>query len=326
MRRRDFIALLGGAAAWPVVAQAQQPQSKRPLVGFLGGASFQTARPTIDAFLDGMRELGHVEGRSIDIEYRFADGILSRTPELARQMAQLRPKVILAAVTAGAVASQAAAPDVPIVCPLLSGTDQLGLARTDASPDRNVTGIRSWVDGLPTKLVELARDIVPGAVRIGVLVNASGPFSPVALEILAAGPSTGASLITAEVRATQDLESGFHHFVKDGVTVVVVPADSLFFAERNRIAKLATDARLPAVYGITEHVHAGGLASYGVDFIQNFRRAATFVDKILKGARPHDLPIEFPTKLILAVNLKTAKALGLTMPPMLLARADVVIE
>ena len=273
-----------------------------------------------------MRDLGYIEGQSVEIEYRFADGDLGRLPSLARELSHLNPAVIFAAVTASAVAARTAAPGVPIVCPLLSGTEQLGLSRTDARPDQDVTGIRSWVDGLPTKLIEVAREIVPGAARLGVLVNATGLISPMAKELLAAGPSTGASLISAEVRATKDLDASFRRLVTEGAAVMIVPADSLFFAERHRIAKLAADARIPAICGIPEHVHAGGLASYGVDFIQNFRRAASFVDKILRGAQARDLPIEFPAKLVLAVNLKTARALGLDIPPTLLARADEVIE
>jgi putative tryptophan/tyrosine transport system substrate-binding protein len=324
MRRREFVTLLGGvAAALPLAAQAQQAQNKRPLVGFLGGASFETARPTIDPFLEGMRELGYVTGRSVDFEYRFADGNLARLPDLAHELDQMRPSVILAAVTPAASAARTAAPGVPIVCPLLSGAD---LARTDARPDQNVTGIRSWVDGLPAKLIELARELVPSATRIGVLVNVSGVVSPVAQEILALGPSSGAKLIFAEIRGIGDLEPSLHRLVSERVDAVVVPPDSLLFAQRQHLAKLAADAHLPAIYGIPEHVHAGGLASYGVDFKQNFRRAAFFVDKILKGTRPRDMPIEFPTKLIFAINLKAATALGLNLPPTLLTRADEVIE
>ena len=323
--RRQFIGVLGGAAAWPLAAWAQRVGRTRPLIGFLGGASFQSARPTIDPWLEAMRNSGYVEGHSVDIAHRFAEGDLARLPELARELAQLKPDLIFAAVTPAAVAARHAAPTTPIVCPLLTAPDQLGLSKTDARPDQNVTGIGSHVDGLAGKLIELALELVPGAGRIGVLVNATGPGANTA-EILRGTAGLGASLIPAEVRSIANLERGFRRFSSESVGVVVVPANSLFFAERQRIAKLAVDARMPSVFGIREHVLAGGLAAHGVDFKQNFRRAAVFVDKLLKGARPNELPIEFPTKIDIAVNLKTAKVLGLEIPPTLLARADEVIE
>jgi putative ABC transport system substrate-binding protein len=326
MRRREFITLVGGAAAWPLAARAQRIGRKRPLIGFLGGASFETARPTIDAWLEGMRELGYVAGQSIDIEYRFAEGDYRRLPELARQLAELKPDVILAAVTRSAAAAHEAAPMVPIVCPLLSELEQFRLTPTDARPDQNITGIRMWVEGFAAKQVELAREIVPGASRIGLLVNATGPGPSQLNDILTAGARISASYLRAEVRQIQDLDLAFHRFTDESAAAAVVVADSLFFAERHRIAQLAANARIPTVYGIREHVDAGGLASYGVDYKHNFRRAAQFIDRILKGALPSDLPIEFPTRLTLALNLKAARALGLDIPPTLLARADEVIE
>ena len=292
MGRREFITLLGGAAAaWPFAARAQEKSGrKRPLIGFLGGASFESARPTVGAWLEGMRELGYVAGQSIDIEYRFAEGDYHRLPELARELAQLKPDLILAAVTRGAAAAHGAAPAIPVVCPLLSETERFGLSRTDARPDQNVTGIRMWVEGFAAKQVELAREIVPGASRVGVLVNATGSGSPLLFnEVLAAAPRIGAHFVPVEIRQTSDLEVAFRRFNEQGAEAAVVLADSLFFAERHQIAKLAADARIPTIYAIREHVDVGGLASYGVDYQHNFRRAAQFVDKNSQRGAPERL-------------------------------------
>ena len=325
MRRRDFLCVLGGAATWPVAARAQQSSMRRrPLIGYLGGASFEGARPTIEPWLEGMRALGHVPEQTVDITYLFADGDYRRLPQLAKDLAFLQPNVILAATALTAIAAAEASPNIPIVCPLF---DDIISSSNDARPERNITGVRQSVRGLGGKLVDLAREIVPGAKRIGILANAtiSGPNSRLD-DILTAAKFSKLEIVRAAVLGPSDMDGAFRQFADEHVNVSIVHADSLFFAERARLARIAAEQRIPTVYGIREHVAAGGLASYGVDLRANFRRAATFVDHLLKGARPADLPIELPTNFVLAINLKTAKALGLEVPLFLQQRADEVIE
>jgi putative tryptophan/tyrosine transport system substrate-binding protein len=326
MRRREFVTLLGGAATWPLAAHAQG-STKRPVVAWLGLGTQPGSAVFVDAFLQGMRELGYAEGRDFEIVYRFAAGYIEQLQILADDVVRLHPDVILAAASGPAVAAKKATATIPIVTPALADAVHLGLVASEARPGGNVTGIAPYVAGLPAKQMELAREVVPGAARIGVLANSSDPKAPPQLqELEAAGRELGIKVAVADVRAPDGLDGAFQMLVEQRVDVLIVLQTSMLLTERRRIAELAAATRLPTIYGYREHVDDGGLISYGVDLRACFRRGAYYVQKILSGVAPGDLPVEFPTKLELVVNLKTAKALGLEMSPLLLARADEVIE
>jgi putative ABC transport system substrate-binding protein len=321
-RRRDFITLLGGAAAWPSVAVAQGAK-KRPVIGILGQGTPAERKGVhwIQSFLDGMRELGYIEGRDFDIVARVAEST-GDLPASAKDLVQLKPDVILAGASAMGLAAKMATTTIPIVVAALGNPVALGLVETEARPGGNLTGIMPYVKGLPAKQLELAREIVPGALQIGIVnnsidVKARGQWD----EIQAVAPKLDIKITSADVGKPEDIEPAFKKFQAEHVEVVVVLQSNLLVLERVRIATAAVATRLPTVYGYREHVEAGGLISYGVNLDSGFHRAAAYVYKILRGTPAADLPVEFPTKLELVINLKTAKALGLEIPPTLLARA-----
>jgi putative ABC transport system substrate-binding protein len=326
MQRREFITLMGVAAVTlgmlPQLACAQA-STKRPLLAVLAGV---TRREFPASFMEGMRELGYVEGGNIDVVYRFADGRSDLLPALAEELIQLTPKVIFAAITPAAVAARRLSHTIPIVCPILSDPIDLGLIASMSRPEGNVTGLMSRIDDLIGKQIELAAQLVPASVRLGLIVNVAGSEVIARQQAESAGKRLGVKLVSAEVREPNDLDTAFQLLSNEHVQAVVILASAMLFQERQRVAELAAAARLPAVYGFRDHVDAGGLISYGVNYADNFRRAAIYVVKILNGAKPSDLPVEFPNKLELVINLKAAKALGLDIPPTLLARADEVIE
>jgi len=324
LQRREFITLLGSAAGvWSLAAGAA---AKRPRIGVLTLLSRQDEGGRIADFVAGLRELGHIEGQNLDLDYRYADGDTERLNTLARELIGLAPDVIYAGEPSAARAVKRAAPDAPIVCPVLS--DRLpDLFVSYARPGGSVTGIASIVEDLNGKQVELALDVVPGMVRIGVLVNSTGANRDfVTQQTEAAALARGVTTLVQQARRPEDLATAFDRFAKAQAQAVIVAPNAMFINQRRSIVELALAARLPTIFQDHGDVQAGGLASYGVDERENRRRSALFVDKILKGARPVDLPIEFPTKLLLAVNLKTARALGITISPAVLARADEVIE
>jgi putative ABC transport system substrate-binding protein len=325
MHRREFIKLIGVAAVTqgmlPQLASAQV-STKRPLLAVLAGVA---RREFPVSFMEGMRELGYVDGSNFDVVYRFADGRLDLLPALAEELIQLTPKVIVVAVTPAAVAARRLTQTIPIVCPLLADPIDLGLIAGMSRPGGNVTGLMSRIDDLIGKQIELAAQLVPALVRLGLVVNVAS--SDIARrEVESAGKRLGVKLVSAEVREPNDLDTAFKLLSNEHVQAVVILANAMLFQERQRVAELAAAARLPAVYGFRDHVDAGGLISYGVNYAENFRRAAIYVVKILNGAKPSDLPVEFPNKLELVINLKAAKSLGLDIPPTLLTRADEVIE
>jgi putative tryptophan/tyrosine transport system substrate-binding protein len=301
LKRRQFITLIGSAAvAWPCNGLAQSPP-KRPLIGFLGASSKTAGARYYSGFLSGMRDLGYVEGRDYGFQDRYADGDVSRMPSLAEELVGLKPDVIVASATAGALAAKQASTSIPIVGVNLTDPVNFGLVVSEARPGANVTGNLFQLEGMAGKQVEIALDLMPGTSKVGVLVDVDNPSNTVQLR---------------EVEAATG---------KFGMSAVVL-ASARFLDAGRRIASFALASRLPTVLTFRELVEDGGLISYGVEVRQNYRRAAYFVDRILKGAKPDDLPVEFPTKVELVVNLTTAEAIGLTMPPTLLARADEVIE
>jgi len=324
MRRRQFITVLGCAATWPFAARAEV-STKRPLIAVLSAITKEDNGP-LDAFVLGLKEFGYVEGLNIDFVYRFAEGRLDRFPALAAELVGLAPDVIVALVTPAAVATRALTKSIPIVCPLLADAVNLGLIAGESRPGGNVTGVSFRTEGLTGKQVELALQMIPDLVKIGFLVNVASGVIIDRQELEDTCKRLGIKVVPAEVRAPNDLDAAFQALANDDVQTVIVLVDGMLFNQRTRIAALAAAARLPAIYGFRDHVDAGGLASYGVNLSENFHRAAAYVNKILKGAKPGDLPVEFPTKLELIVNNKAAKALGLNIPPLVLVRADEVIE
>jgi putative tryptophan/tyrosine transport system substrate-binding protein len=324
MKRREFMTLLGGAAAWPVAARAAGP---RPRIAFLSISSAQGEERDIAAFVDGLRALGYVEGQTVDIDYRYAEGNTTRLKPLAQELIALKPDLALASAPSSAVAVNSVAPGLPIVCPQISDVLVPSLAANYARPGGSVTGISSYVEGLAGKLLELALDAVTGSVRIGFLANSAGASMALwAQQVEAAARTRGVAVLIQEARTPDDLAPAFDGFAKQQAQAVIVPTNGLFETESKRIVQLALAARLPAIMAYPESVEAGGLASYGIDVRENYRRAAAYVEKVLKGAKPGNLPIEFPTKLVLAINLKTAKALGLIIPHDLLLLADELIQ
>jgi putative ABC transport system substrate-binding protein len=302
MRRREFIAVLAGAtavASRPLLAFAQTP-SKRPLIAVQIGGSKTEADRYFSGFSQGMRELGYVEGN----DYGFVSG-----------------------TTAGVIAAKKLTDTIPIVSASLTNPIEFGVAASYARPGGNVTGVLMTVEDLPTKLLALALEVVPGANKIGLLVHSDNPIQPALQRSLdAAVNALGVELTVLEVVSPDDLHAAFQRLARERVKVVLMLPDFMFVNERKRIALFAMAERLPTMSAFRENVEDGGLMSYGTDLRESIRRTAAFVDKILKGAKPGDLPIEFPTKLELVINLITAKALELTIPPTLLARADEVIE
>ena len=274
-----------------------------------------------------MRELGHLENRDYIFEPRYADGDAARLPTLAKELLQLKPNIILAGPTVAVVAAKRATDTIPIVGINVTNPVELGLVTSEARPGTNVTGILTRVEGLSAKQLEVAHDLLPGAAKIGLLIHAGDPANAVQQgEIEAAAAKLKLNFTSVQVPAADALEEAFKTFARERVGLVVVSGDAMFLAARRQIAAFALAARLPTICNFREHVEDGGLISYGINLRENYRRGAYFVDRILKGDKPGDLPIEFPTKVELVINVAIAKALHLTIPPTLLARADEVIE
>ena len=328
--RREVITLLGGAAAaWtsPLAALAEAFDKPPRRIAYLGGGSRAGTEKVVTAFLEGLRAHGYVEGRDFEIDYYWAEGHLERMLTLAQEAARSKPDLILASIVPAALAAIDLTKTIPIVCPFLADPVRLGLIKSDARPGGTVTGLLLFVEGLPSKQLELVLDLLPGAAKIGLVVNpdnANSLSQRQELETVVAAKAI--KIATVEVRTPENVDSIFPTLAKERVDAVIVLRDTVFFNQRAALAASAMAVRLPTVYGFREHVEDGGLISYGINISENFGRAADYVVKILKGAKPGDLPIEFTTKLELVINLKTAKALGLSVPPTLLARADEVIE
>ena len=326
MKRRTFIALLSGTAVVGSL-DAWAQQSQPPLIGVLEGASAATMADRYGAFRAGLRELGYVEGVNIRLEYRYADGFLDRLPALAAELVRLHPRVIVSAPVPANLAASKATSTIPIV--MANGADPVsfGLVQSLSRPGGNVTGLTNFAEDLASKQLDVIRELLPHLARVGTIINVENPLHvPQWRETQAAAAKASLTLVHFDYRIPDDLERAFAYFADEKVEAVLVPPDVTFAAYRARIAVLAANARLPTIYFNRESVVAGGLVSYGPDLVGNYRRAAVFVDKILKGAKPGDLPVERPNKIELVINLNAAKALGLTVPPSLIARTDEVIE
>jgi len=324
MRRREFIALASGTAvAWPLAARGQQA-TKLPAIGFLGGATASVWGPWVTALVQRLRELGWAEGRTVTIEYRWAEGSGERAYEIAVEFVRLKVDVI---VTSGGVlaAAKRATTTVPIVFAVANDPVGSGFVENLARPGGNITGLSLQSTDLATKRVDLLRELVPGIRRLAILVNLGNPGAVLERdEVEKAARALGLDVAAIEVRQAEDFVPAFAAVGR--VDALYVGPDALIVANRVRLNVLTLTARLPTVYASREFVDAGGLMSYGPSFPDLFRRAGDYVDKILRGAKPADLPIEQPTKFALVINLTTAKALGLNFSEAFLLRADEVIE
>jgi ABC-type uncharacterized transport system substrate-binding protein len=326
LKRRDFITLLGGAAAsWPLGARAQQTR-KVPMVGFLGQSTPLGESERAAAFAQRLRELGWVEGRTIAIEYRWAAGRNERLAEIAAEFVQLKIDVIVAGGTPPVLAAMQATSIIPIVFASAGDPVGTGLVASLARPGGNVTGLSVLAVDLAGKRLDLLREVVSGLGRLAIMGNVANSLILIELaELQAAAGRLGLQVDRLEIQRPQDIAPAFEA-VKGRADAVYVCQDLLTVGNRMRINTLALGARLPLMHASREHIEAAGLMSYGPNFLDLYRRAGDYVDKILRGAKPGDLPVEQPTKFELVINLTTARALGLTIPESLLARADEVIE
>jgi putative ABC transport system substrate-binding protein len=325
IRRREFITLIGGAAAWPLAARAQQP-AKIARIGHLdlGPASARASR--VQALRAGLRDLGYVEGKNIVIEFRWADGI-QQLPELAAELVRMNVDVIFAPSSTMVEPARQATKTIPIV--FANHADPIGTGHVASlsRPGGNITGLSELASELDAKALEVLKEAVPRATRIGVLWNPTTPSQvPGMQSVEAAGKKLGLELHLVAAAMVEDFDGAFASMARENVGGVFVVPAPITLMQRARLAELALKHRLPTMFGAKENVEAGGLMSYGADRTDLIRRAAVYIDKILKGAKPAELPVEQASKYQLVINLKTARALGLEIPATLLARADEVIE
>jgi putative ABC transport system substrate-binding protein len=325
VKRREFITLLvGGAAAWPLAAHAQR--SKPALMGLLGTGTAAAQSEWTAAFVQRLRELGWSEGRNLTIEYRWAEGRSERFAEIAAEFVRLKVDVIVTHNTLPPLAAKQATSVIPIVFATAGDPVGTGIVESLARPGGNVTGLSSQHPDTAGKRLEILSELVPGLRRLAVLFEPGNPFSAVEFgEVSTAARTLGLELIPFEIRRGGEIAPAFESIRSRAQAIYVFPNPALFVS-RIRINILAAGARLPTMYAVREYVEAGGLLSYGPNWPQMWSRAAGMVDKILRGAKPGDIPVEQPTKFELVINLTTAQALGLTIPPTLLGRADEVIE
>jgi putative tryptophan/tyrosine transport system substrate-binding protein len=325
VRRREFITLLGGAAAaWPLAARAQQPERPRR-VGFL--RTEKPPAPWMDAFQKALRELGYEEGKNLLFEYRWAGGDDNRLPELASDLVRLNVDVIVVSGTPAILALKKATTTIPTVMAAAGDPVGTGIVKSLAHPGGNITGMSNMIPDVGGKRLQLLTDLAPTAAHIGIIWNANNPFTQLAIhESENAARKLNVRLQSMQVRTAADFDSTFETGSREQIDSLIVVEDPLTIGHRRQIIDFAAKLRIPAVYGAKTFVDAGGFVSFGASFPDLYRRTAFYVDKILKGAKPGELPIEQPTKFELVINRKTASVLGLNIPDKLLALADEVIE
>jgi putative ABC transport system substrate-binding protein len=326
MRRREFIALLGGAAcAWPLAARAQQPAM--PVIGFLNGTSPEGYGPFLSAFRQGLRETGYVENRNVIIEYRWAEGKYDRLPELARDLIRRGVAVIAATSTPANRIAKAATTSIPIVFTTSSDPVELGLVASLSHPGGNVTGAVTMNVELGTKRLELLREVIPKDSTILVLANPANPnFEAQLGDLNEAARTLGQPIRVVTAGSETEIDAAFEGLAQQRVGAIIVNTDALLFSRRNQLIDLTKRYAVPAIFDRRDFTAAGGLMSYGGSVTDIYRLAGVYTGRILKGEKPADLPVQQATKVELVINLKTAKALGLTFPLDLLGRADEVIE
>ena len=322
MRRREFIRLIGGAAVWPLPAHAQR---RLPTIGFLGPASASAMSAWAAAFVQRLHELGWIEGRTVAIEFRWADGRSERLAEIAAEFVRLKVDVIVTTGTPVPVLKNATSV-IPIVFTIANDPVGGGLVTSLSRPGGNVTGLSQLAADLGGKRVEILREIVPGLTRLATLSNVGNPVTASEMrQVQEAARTLGLEVVKSEIRRAEDIAPAIES-LKGRADAIYVQTDPLMNTHRVRISTVALGARLPTLSGIREYVEAGGLMAYGPNFPHLFRRAAEYADKVLRGAKPGDIPVEQPTKFDLVVNLTTAKVLGLKISESFLLRADEVIE
>ena len=325
MKRRELLGVLGGAAVWPLAARAQQ-SGKLPTIGFLGATTASGASQWTAAFVQRLRELGWIEGRTIAIEYRWAEGRTERHTEIATEFVRLKVDIIATWGTTGVIAAQQATSVIPIVFALAGDPVGTGLVTSLARPGGNVTGLSSQQSDIAGKRLELLREVFATVRRLAILANVDSPPAVLDMrEVQVAARTLGIEAATFDIRRAEDIAPAFEA-IQGRADALYVCGDPLVNANRIQIGSLALGARLPGMYVAREFVETGGLMSYGPNYPGLFRRAGDYVDRILRGAKPADLPVEQPTKFDLVINLKTAKALGLDVSLSLQQRADEVIE
>jgi len=325
MRRREFISLLGGAAvAWPLAARAQQPAV--PVIGFLGGGTGEENRQFVAAFRQGLTEAGYLEGRNVTIEYQWAEGHYDRLPALAAELVTRQVAVIAAVTLPAALAAKAATVTIPIVFMMGSDAVKFGLVASLNRPGGNVTGVGLLFNILVTKQLEFLHEVVPTGALVALLVNPDNPNAEGdTKEAQSTARVLGVEILVLNVRSETELDSAFGTMIQRGAGAVLVSPDP-FFHRVDKLAALAARYKIPSIHYLREFTSAGGLASYVTNFADGYHQAGIYAGRILKGEKPSDLPVVQATKVELVINLKTARALGLSVPIPLLGRADEVIE
>ena len=323
MKRREFIGLVGGAAAWPLTASAQRAGGKIVTIGVLASEPW----PPIETFRRALDDLGYIDGKNVRFECRYTKGDNERFSELANELVGLNVDVILTWGTDAVLAAKQATATIPIVMGAIGDPIGSGVVTNLAHPGGNITGCSSRAVELEAKRLQLLKELVPGLSRVGIIFNRANHYAPLALQSAREGAQTlHVILLTYDVYDAATLNAVFVTLTKDRPDGLMLPADTFLVSQRDRIAQFAIENKLPSVYSFREYIEAGGLVAYTPNYNDLFRRAAKCVDKILRGTKPGEIPIEHSTRFQLLINLKTARAIGLTVPPRLLARADGVIE
>jgi putative ABC transport system substrate-binding protein len=325
IQRREFITLLGGAAAWPQAAGAQQPAM--PVIGLLDPRSPHMLATPSRGFRQGLKDTGYVEGENVALEYRWAENQMDRLPALAAELVSRRVSVIAASTPIAAIAAKAATTTIPIVFVVNEDPVKLGLVASLARPGGNATGINILHAELTAKRLELLREVMPAATRVAVLVNpANATNTESTLRDMAAASTIGLQIKVLNASTSREIETAFASFMRERPDALFVSSDPYFYSRRVQLAVLAAHHTIPATYSQRDFPEVGGLMSYGTSLMDAFRQIGVYAGRILKGTKPSDLPVEQPTKFELVINLPTANVLGLEIPPTLLARADEVIE
>jgi putative tryptophan/tyrosine transport system substrate-binding protein len=328
MKRRDFIGVIGGAAvAWPLAGRAQQREKMRRIGLLSNFSNAGSGKYLISCFVDGLRDLGWTDGTNVKIDFRWAEGIADRFSLLAAELVNSKPDLIVVTSTPGTQAVQKATRDIPVVFMGVSDPVTSDIVASLSRPGGNITGVSNFLPAISGKLIELLRTVAPSSARLGVMHNPGNAGKILELnELQEAARTLGVAVVPIEVRSSEDFPEVFSKIIRENCDGLIILQEGVTLGGRKQIAEFAVRNHLPTIFQVREFVDVGGLISYGLNYCQHFRLGATYVDKILRGALPADLPVELPTKFELVINAKTAKTLGLEISPALFATADEVIE